>query len=50
MFKVNVILFNDILLKCVFPSHLSDLLRVVDWADSEGNTITASSYGNTPEP
>ena len=46
VFKVNVILSNDILLKCVFPSHVSDLLSVLSWADSEGNTYTASSsYG-----
>ena len=46
MFKVNVILSNDILLKCVFPSHVSDLLSVLSWADSEGNTYTATtSYG-----
>ena len=48
MFKVNVILSNDILLKCVFPSHVSDLLSVLSWADSEGNTYTAtSSYGKS---
>ena len=48
VFKVNVILSNDILLKCVFPSHVSDLLSVLSWADSEGNTYTAtSSYGKS---
>ena len=49
VFKASVILSNDILLKCVFPSHVSDLLRVSSWADSEGNTFTADkSYGKPP--
>ena len=49
VFKASVIVSNDILLKCVFPSHVSDLLGVSSWADSEGNTFTADkSYGKHP--
>ena len=47
VFKVNVILYNDIILKCVTPSHVADLISVTSWVDSEGNTYTAQdSYGN----
>ena len=47
VFKVNVILSNDITLKCVSPSHVADLLSVTSWVDSEGNTYTdGDSYGN----
>ena len=51
VFKSSVIMSNDILLQCVFPSHVSDLLEVSSWADSEGNTFTPdNSYGNPREP
>ena len=51
VFKSSVIVSNDILLQCVFPSHVSDLLEVSSWADSEGNTFTPdNSYGNPREP
>ena len=47
VFKVNVILSNDIILKCVSPSHVADLISVTSWVDSEGNTYTSQdSYGN----
>ena len=51
VFKSSVIVSNDILLQCVLPSHVSDLLEVSSWADSEGNTFTAdNSYGKPREP
>ena len=47
VFKVNVILSNDIILKCVLPSHVADLVSVTSWVDSEGSTYTdEASYGN----
>ena len=41
MFKVNVILGNEVLLSCVLPSHLADLVSIVAWVDSEGNSFTS---------
>ena len=41
VFKVNVILGNEVLLSCVLPSHLADLVSVTAWVDSEGNSFTS---------
>ena len=47
VFKGNVIRGNDLLLKCVFPSHVSDLVVVTAWVDSEGSTYAnRGEYGN----
>ena len=47
VFKVNIILSNDIILKCMLPSHVADLVSVTSWVDSEGSTYTdEASYGN----
>ena len=41
VFKVNVILGNEVLLSCVLPSHLADLVSVTAWVDSEGTSFTS---------
>ena len=51
VFKVNVIVGNDVILSCVLPSHVSDLVRVTGWVDSQANTFTpADGLGNFPLP
>jgi hypothetical protein len=38
---------NDLILKCVFPSHVSDMVSVIAWVDSEGSSFDLSGeYGN----
>ena len=41
VFKVNVILGNEVLLSCILPSHLTDLVSITAWVDSEGNSFTS---------
>ena len=43
---VQVILGNDVLLKCDIPSFATDFVSVVDWVDSEGVSLRQSSLGN----
>ena len=42
----QVILGNEVLLKCDIPSFASDFVSVQDWVDSEGITYSRSSQGN----
>ena len=48
VFKGNVIVGNDVILKCVFPAHVADLVSVTGWVDSEGSNFVSSeeNYGN----
>ena len=47
VFKENVVMGNDALMKCQIPSLVSDLVSVDSWADSKGNEILKSdSFGN----
>ena len=47
VFKENVVIGNDALMKCQIPSLVSDLVSVDSWADSKGNEILKSdSFGN----
>ena len=41
----QVILGNEVLLKCDIPSFASDFVSVQDWVDSEGITYSRSSQG-----
>jgi len=36
VFKENVILGNDALMKCSIPSFVAESVQVVSWHDSEG--------------
>ena len=38
----QVILGNDVILKCDTPSFAADFVSVVEWVDSEGVTFTQS--------
>ena len=38
----QVILGNDVILKCDIPSFAADFVSVVEWVDSEGVTFTQS--------
>ena len=50
VFKENVVMGNDALMKCQIPSLVSDLVSVDSWADSKGNEILKSdSFGNNHE-
>ena len=50
VFKENVVMGNDALMKCQIPSLVSDLVSVDSWADSKGNEILKSdSFGNSLE-
>ena len=42
----QVILGNEVILKCDIPSFATDFVSVVSWVDSEGLTFTQSSLGN----
>ena len=42
----QVILGNEVILKCDIPSFATDFVSVVSWVDSEGLTFTESSLGN----
>ena len=47
VFKENVVMGNDALMKCQIPSLVSDLSSVDSWVDSNGNEILATeSFGN----
>ena len=47
VFKENVVMGNDALMKCQIPSLVSDLCSVDSWVDSNGNEILATEgYGN----
>ena len=42
----QVILGNEVLLKCDIPSFANDFVTVKDWVDSEGITYSGNSLGN----
>ena len=42
----QVIMGNEVLLKCDIPSFATDFVSVVSWVDSEGLTFTHNSLGN----
>ena len=42
----NVMLKNDVLLKCNIPSYVSDFVQVEAWVDSEAETyFSGNAYG-----
>ena len=47
--REQVILGNDVLLKCDIPSFQADFVSVESWVDSEGIAISKSEhfYGNS---
>ena len=47
----SVVLFNDVIFKCNIQSHVTDLVTVSGWVDSEGETYSSSrdNYGNCHE-
>ena len=47
VFKGNVMRGNDLILKCIFPSHVADMVSVIAWVDSEGTSFAnRGQYGN----
>ena len=47
VFKENVVMGNDALMKCQIPSLVSDLISVDNWVDSKANELLKSDdYGN----
>ena len=47
MHEEQVILGNDVLLKCNIPSFVADFVSVANWVDSEGLTFPVNqNYGN----
>ena len=42
----QVIMGNEVLLKCDIPSFATDFVSVLSWVDSEGFTLTHNSLGN----
>ena len=47
VFVAQVILGNDVLIKCDIPSFVADFVFVASWVDSEGLTISVNkNYGN----
>ena len=51
VFKENIVIGNDALMKCQIPSLVSDLSSVDSWVDSNGNEILATEgYGNFNGP
>ena len=48
VFKENVILGNDALMKCSIPSFVADSVEVMSWVDSEGNEVASKqdTFGN----
>ena len=47
MHEEQVILGNDVLLKCNIPSFEADFVSVASWVDSEGLTFPVNqNYGN----
>ena len=50
VFKENVVMGNDALMKCQIPSLVSDLVSVDSWVDSRGKELLKSdSFGNNRE-
>ena len=50
VFKENVVMGNDALMKCQIPSLVSDLVSVDSWVDSRGKELLKSdSFGNNNE-
>ena len=50
VFKENVVMGNDALMKCQIPSLVSDLVSVDSWVDSRRNELLKSdSFGNNNE-
>ena len=50
VFKENVVMGNDALMKCQIPSLVSDLVSVDSWVDSKGNEFLKSdNFGNNNE-
>ena len=47
----SVVLSNDVIFKCNIQSHVTDLVTVSGWVDSEGETYSSSrdNYGNCHE-
>ena len=39
--RENVLLGNDVIIKCNIPSFVSDFVSIVAWIDSEGSSHTA---------
>ena len=46
VFKENVVLGNDALMKCQVPSLVADLVSVHSWLDSKGNEFGMNAPGN----
>ena len=47
VFKENVVMGNDALMKCQIPSLVADLVSVYSWQDSQGNEfIYRTTVGN----
>ena len=42
----DVILGNHVILQCQIPSHVADLVQVLDWVDSQGSSFARNRYGN----
>ena len=52
MHEESVVMFNDVLFKCNIQSHVTDLVTVSGWVNSEGETYSSDSgdnYGNCDE-
>ena len=50
VFKENVVMGNDALMKCQIPSLVSDLVTVDSWVDSKRNEFLRSdNFGNNNE-
>ena len=47
----SVVLSNDVIFKCNIQSHVTDLVIVSGWVNSEGETFSSSgdNYGNCHE-
>ena len=46
----SVVLFNDVIFKCNIQSHVTHLVTVSGWVNSEGETFSSSdNYGNCHE-
>ena len=38
---------NSALMKCEIPSFVADLVQIISWIDSEGNSFSHKKYGTT---
>ena len=45
--KEYVIMGNSALMKCEIPSFVADLVQIISWIDSEGNSFSHKKYGTT---